>query len=223
MGWLGVIASSALPEELSIKIGAAVRKVASRAAFNERLRRVGLTPDDQPQQRPIERRTEGGVGPQRGRGQAIQRQAELGACAMQVRQITPSIGAEISGVDLGQASRDEGLYKEIRAQLLEHKVLFLRDQDITRAEHVAFARRFGDLEDHPVAGSDPEHPGLVLIHRSDTKESLREQLSLRRHVAPESGHGRGAALHRVPARWRRHACGSTWCRPTRTCPKTSSS
>jgi taurine dioxygenase len=90
---------------------------------------------------------------------------------VQVRQITPAIGAEISGVDLGQASRDEGLFKEIRAQLLKHKVLFLRNQDITRAEHVAFARRFGPLEDHPVAGSDPENPGLVLIHRAETKES----------------------------------------------------
>jgi taurine dioxygenase len=33
--------------------------------------------------------------------------------------------------------------------------LFLNDQDITRGEHVAFARRFGALEDHPVVGSDP--------------------------------------------------------------------
>jgi len=90
---------------------------------------------------------------------------------MQVRQITPTIGAEISGVHLGQASRDAGLYQEIRAQLLKHKVLFLRGQDITRAEHVAFARRFGDLEDHPVAGSDPDHPGLVLIHRAQAKEA----------------------------------------------------
>lgn len=48
VGWLGVIASSALPEELSDKIGAAVRKVAMVAAFNESLKGVGLTPDAQP-------------------------------------------------------------------------------------------------------------------------------------------------------------------------------
>ena len=30
----------------------------------------------------------------------------------------------------------------------------------------AFARRFGELEDHPVAGSDPDHPGLVRIYKS---------------------------------------------------------
>ena len=48
----------------------------------------------------------------------------------------------------------------------KHKVLFFRDQDITRAEHVAFARHFGELEDHPVAGSDPENPGLVRIYKT---------------------------------------------------------
>lgn len=85
---------------------------------------------------------------------------------MHVERLTCSIGAEISGVNLGDASRDEGLFAELRELLLKHKVLFLRDQDITRAEHVAFARRFGELEDHPVAGSDPEHPGLVRIYKT---------------------------------------------------------
>ncbi|MBN9323648.1 MAG: TauD/TfdA family dioxygenase, partial [Delftia acidovorans] len=90
---------------------------------------------------------------------------------MQIRQITPAIGAEISGVHLGDAARDAALFADIRAALLTHRVLFFRDQDITRAEHVAFASRFGPLEDHPVAGSDPEHPGLVRIYRSDDPHS----------------------------------------------------
>lgn len=84
---------------------------------------------------------------------------------MKVNRLTCSIGAELSGVTLGEASRDSMLFADIRGLLLEHKVLFLRDQDISRAEHVAFARRFGELEDHPVAGSDPEHPGLVRIYK----------------------------------------------------------
>jgi alpha-ketoglutarate-dependent taurine dioxygenase len=86
---------------------------------------------------------------------------------MQVEKLTCSIGAEIIGVNLGDASRDDGLFAELKALLLQHKVLFLRDQYITRAEHVAFARRFGELEDHPVAGSDPEHPGLVRIYKEE--------------------------------------------------------
>jgi len=91
------------------------------------------------------------------------------------KPLTCSIGAELSGVNLGDASRDDALFAEIKALLLKYKVLFLRDQDITRAEHVAFARRFGELEDHPVAGSDPENPGLVRIYKDlDSKKEHYE-------------------------------------------------
>jgi taurine dioxygenase len=79
--------------------------------------------------------------------------------------LTCTIGAELSGVNLADAARDDHLFAEIKNLLLEYKVLFLRDQDITRADHVAFASRFGALEDHPVAGSDPDHPGLVRIYK----------------------------------------------------------
>ena len=90
---------------------------------------------------------------------------------MKVQKMTCTIGAEVSGVSLGDASRDAGLAEAIKQLLLEHKVLFFHDQHISRAEHVGFARYFGDLEDHPVAGSDPDHPGLVQIYRSDKREN----------------------------------------------------
>lgn len=86
--------------------------------------------------------------------------------AIKAEPLTCAIGAELSNVNLGVASRDPALVAEIRALLLKHRVLFFRDQDITRADHVAFARHFGELEDHPVAGSDPEHPGLVRIYKN---------------------------------------------------------
>src|SRR6516225_6069554 len=86
--------------------------------------------------------------------------------SIQVEPLTCSIGAELSNVNLGVASRDPALMSEINSLLLKYKVLFFRDQDITRAEHVAFASHFGALEDHPVAGSDPDHPGLVRIYKS---------------------------------------------------------
>ena len=92
---------------------------------------------------------------------------------MRVEPLTCSIGAELTGVNLAHAVHDDGLFAEIRATLLRHRVLFLRDQDITRAEHVAFARRFGELEDHPVAGSDPEHPGLVRIYKNPEQPNDR--------------------------------------------------
>ncbi|UUZ64573.1 TauD/TfdA family dioxygenase [Polaromonas sp. P1-6] len=96
---------------------------------------------------------------------------------MRVEQLTCAIGAELLGVNLANAARDDGLFAEIKVALLKHKVLFLRDQDITRADHVAFARRFGELEDHPVLGSDPDHPGLVRIYKSPDQPNDRYENS----------------------------------------------
>jgi taurine dioxygenase len=93
--------------------------------------------------------------------------------SIRVEPLTCAIGAELFNLNLGDASRDNALFAEVRALLLKHKVLFLRNQDITRAEHVAFARRFGDLEDHPVAGSDPDNPGLVRIYKSPEQPNDR--------------------------------------------------
>ncbi|AZG16332.1 TauD/TfdA dioxygenase family protein [Cupriavidus pauculus] len=92
---------------------------------------------------------------------------------MQVRQLSCALGAELQGVDLADAVRSDDLFGEFRALLLKHRVLFLRNQQFSRAEHVAFARRFGELEDHPVAGSDPEHPGLVRIYKSPDQPNDR--------------------------------------------------
>jgi len=92
---------------------------------------------------------------------------------MRVEQLTCALGAELVGVSLADAAHDGGLFEAIKAELLKHKVLFLRDQDMSRADHVKFARRFGELEDHPVAGSDPEHPGLVRIYKSPDQPNDR--------------------------------------------------
>ncbi|KAA5828406.1 taurine dioxygenase [Saccharopolyspora hirsuta] len=81
------------------------------------------------------------------------------------QKLTCTIGAELFDVDLGDVARDDELFAELHSLLLQHKVLFLRDQNFSRADHVAFAERFGSLEDHPVAGSDPDHPGLVRIYK----------------------------------------------------------
>jgi len=84
---------------------------------------------------------------------------------MRIEKLTTHIGAELSGLSLAEAITNDDLFGTIRQALLDHKVLFVRDQQVSKAEHVAFAERFGDLENHPVAGSDPDHPGLVCIYK----------------------------------------------------------
>jgi taurine dioxygenase len=85
--------------------------------------------------------------------------------SLQVEPLAAWIGAELKNVSLADAARDDDLFAEIKSLLLKHRVMFLRDQEISRADHVAFARRFGELEDHPVIGSDPDNPGLVRIYK----------------------------------------------------------
>lgn len=81
---------------------------------------------------------------------------------IELKRISPAIGVEVSGLDLRQPLNDEQT-QELRQALVAHKVLVFRDQNITPAQHVAFARRFGDLEHHPVLPQHPEHPELVLL------------------------------------------------------------
>jgi taurine dioxygenase len=85
---------------------------------------------------------------------------------MRIEQLTCAIGAELVGVNLAEAVHNDSLFAEIKEALFQHKVLFLRDQTFSRSEHVAFARRFGELEDHPVVPSHPDAPGLVQIYKT---------------------------------------------------------
>lgn len=75
----------------------------------------------------------------------------------EVRPAGPTIGAEICGVDIG-APVDDELFAQLDRALLEWKVLWFRDQDISGGEHRDFARRWGELEVHPFlpAGEVPE-------------------------------------------------------------------
>ena len=77
-----------------------------------------------------------------------------------VHPLTPVIGAEVSGVDLVQL--DNGKVSAIQAALLDHKVLFFRDQDLSQDDQIAFAKRLGELTGgHPTIPS-PEGQEFVL-------------------------------------------------------------
>ncbi len=80
-----------------------------------------------------------------------------------VSPLTATIGAEVGGVDLA-AGVSDAVVAELRALLLEWKVLFFRDQHaLDRESHVALGRRFGELEVHPITPKDQEHPEVFVI------------------------------------------------------------
>jgi alpha-ketoglutarate-dependent taurine dioxygenase len=61
-----------------------------------------------------------------------------------VRSVSAAVGAEILGIDLA-ATLSDATVAEIRRALGEHGVVFFRDQKLTPDQHVAFARRFGEI------------------------------------------------------------------------------
>jgi taurine dioxygenase len=87
---------------------------------------------------------------------------------LRIQPLTPAIGAEILGVDLAHPTPE--LVESIRAALLQYKVVFFRDQNITREQHIAFARGFGELEIHPATPKDQPSPEVLRIaHGPDSR------------------------------------------------------
>ena len=81
---------------------------------------------------------------------------------LDIRPLTPAIGAEIHGIDLGAKDIARSI-PAIRQALLDHGVIFFRDQDLTQEQHIAFGRLFGELEVHPATPKDQPNPEVLRI------------------------------------------------------------
>jgi taurine dioxygenase len=81
---------------------------------------------------------------------------------IEVRLLSGALGAELSGVDLAAAPSDD-VVAEIRAALLRYGVICLRDQKLSREAQLAFARRLGEPEVHPIAIGMAAHPEIIRV------------------------------------------------------------
>src|SRR6516162_3286868 len=92
--------------------------------------------------------------------------ADAAPVSFEVERLGARLGAQIHGLDLKQEMSPQTL-RAFEAALIEHKVLVLRDQDLTTAEQIALSRRFGELEVPPMRpqGEFPEI--LVLDNHKD--------------------------------------------------------
>lgn len=71
------------------------------------------------------------------------------------------VGAEITGVDIRRLGNAE--FDAIHSAFAEHGLVFLRDQQITEDDHIAFARRFGDININRFFAAHPDHPEIALV------------------------------------------------------------
>ena len=89
--------------------------------------------------------------------------SQLTKTTLDVRPLSPTIGAEIHGIDLATPLPDE-VIAAIRDVWLERLVVFFPDQHLDDQSQVAFAQRFGALtEGHPVEPTDAELPEVLPI------------------------------------------------------------
>mgnify|MGYP001456052088 FL=1 len=80
-----------------------------------------------------------------------------------LEQLTPTIGAEISNIDLSQDLSEEKL-DQIYQDLIDYKVIFFRNQEISPKNHIALAKSFGEIEPpHPVYPHVKDFPEIVLL------------------------------------------------------------
>jgi len=120
---------------------------------------------------------------------------------IQVKKVTPRLGAEIHGVDLSK-ELDEETFAEIHRAWLDNQVVFFRDQELTLEQHKALGRRFGELHIHPSTKAPEGHPEVLPIHadknsRYAAGEAWHTDVScdaeppmasmLRLHTVPEYG------------------------------------
>jgi taurine dioxygenase len=81
--------------------------------------------------------------------------------------LSPTIGAQVQGLDLTQPLDDKTRALLIEA-ITEWKVLFFRDQDLSAAQLVALARGFGELEVHPFAPHRDGSPEVMVLDHDES-------------------------------------------------------
>ena len=82
---------------------------------------------------------------------------------MEINLISGALGAEIKGINLKDSTQKN--WDKINQLMLEHKVLFFREQKISSQEQIDLAKKFGPLERHAYVKGLPEHPEIIRIKK----------------------------------------------------------
>ncbi|MDR2856913.1 MAG: TauD/TfdA family dioxygenase [Novosphingobium sp.] len=87
-----------------------------------------------------------------------------------ITRIAGALGAEIGGVDLGEPLTGETV-KVLRQALLEHLVIFFRDQKLTPDSYLAFARAFGEPVEYPLIRGIEGYPTITEIVKLENERT----------------------------------------------------
>ena len=100
------------------------------------------------------------------------------------RPIAGALGAEIEGINLTQSLCQDD-YKQIRKLLIEHEVIFFRNQDISPAQQKDLAHSFGPLQTHPAYETVEGFPEITILESTAQKpskiEAWHSDMTFRQH------------------------------------------
>src|SRR5688572_29831549 len=82
------------------------------------------------------------------------------------KPISGALGAIVEGVDLSR-DLDNAVASDLHQALLDHCVIFLRDQQLTPERHLALGRGFGTLNVHEFVEAMPGHPEIIVVAKKE--------------------------------------------------------
>lgn len=83
--------------------------------------------------------------------------------SVSIKKVGGALGALVDGVDLVQIPGTAESVAELRQWVVEHQVVFFRDQHMTPAQFQQFAEHFGEVMDHPAYGAVAGAPAVQVL------------------------------------------------------------
>lgn len=89
--------------------------------------------------------------------------------SMIIRQIAGALGAELQGVDLTQPLTAD-LQQAVRAALLQHQVIFFRDQNLSTGQFMRFAQALGQPIEYPFVKGLEGFPCVIEVKKLEQEK-----------------------------------------------------
>ena len=112
--------------------------------------------------------------------------------------LTGSLGAEVKGVNVAQI--DDATFREINQALLDHGVIYFRNQKLSPDQQLAFARRWGDVHLHPYLKGLPDRPEIIeIVKEPEDRATFGESWHTDQIFTPEPAMGTMLYARVMPA------------------------
>ena len=93
---------------------------------------------------------------------------------LSLRRAAGALGAFVGGVGLADVAASDRVYSQVRRALNEHEVLFFRDQDTAPEVFASFAKRFGEVLDHPAYATTEQSDAVQILESTAQNPSKIE-------------------------------------------------